>query len=107
MTLERYVPACNQTLDICAGQVKIPRYVLYTECPVRHTRRAAPRLASNRPGAASGPTLILRFLLRPPTRLLVNLIQRAPVIAHQFELGQDVPDVPLLLHLLVQEPLEE
>ena len=37
----------------------------------------------------------------------INLVEAAAVVADQFELGQHVADVPLLLDLLVEEPLEE
>jgi hypothetical protein len=39
--------------------------------------------------------------------VLVDLIQAAAVVADHLELGQDVPHVPLLFDLLVEEPLEE
>ena len=39
--------------------------------------------------------------------MAVDLVEAAGVVAYEFELGEHITDIPFLLDLLVEEPLEE
>ena len=105
--LERNVLILNQPVEVGAAQMQVTRHLVNAERPVRHRpmTATAPPPGTGHPVAGSNSVLLGRF--GPPPGLLVNLIEGAAVVARQFELGQDVADIPLLLDLLVEEPLEE
>ena len=106
MPLERDILILNQPVEVGATQMEVARHLVYLERPVWHTPRAAMPLATGPAGAVLSSELAC-FLLRPPPGLLIDLIEGAAVVPNQLELGQNVTDVPLLFHLLVQEPLQE